>query len=134
MRAKGTLWIAESVASYLAIRAVEEVAPDLHPFLEAAFIEPASTHETPLPMLGELAAAGDGKAYSQLYEGAALWMALEELMEHHNPSEDFLSHLPRLLEEGFGSDGGTDKKALAELIGISYSQLSPVLEQYLGRG
>ena len=129
-----TLWIAESVASYLAVRAVEEVAPDLHPFLEAAFIEPASTHETPLPMLGELAAAGDGKAYSQLYEGAALWMALEEVMEHHNPSEDFLSHLPRLLEEGFGSDGGTDKKALAELIGISYSQLSPVLEQYLGSG
>lgn len=131
--AEGVLWIAESVASYLALKAVKQAVPHLYTVLESAFIEPASAHESTLPMLGKRAAAGDIQAYGQLYEGAAFWIALEAVMANHNPSEEFLSHLPRLLKEGFGPDGATNKRRLAKLMGSPHSELSPVLDQYLGR-
>lgn len=128
----GPLWIGESLASYLAIKAIRETAPELYPLVEDAFIAPGRALETPLPVLGERAAAGDGRAYMQVYTGAAFWMAIDEVMIRQGGHGSFLQALPDALARGFTPEGAPRPDEIAQVTGLAPETLNPILNRYLG--
>lgn len=134
LESSGSKWLDESLASYLAIKSVKEIAPELYPVLSDAFVEPGNALDTPLPVIGERAAAGDGHAYSQLYAGAAFWMTLDTAMSEEGRRRGLLTVLPRLLAEGFGPNGVPRREMIAEATNISDDALSLILDRYLGAG
>ncbi|MCY3941818.1 MAG: hypothetical protein OXG29_12160 [Gammaproteobacteria bacterium] len=128
----GPLWIGESLASYLAIKAIRETAPEIYSVVEEAFIAPGLAIETPLPVLGERAAAGDGHAYTQVYMGAAFWMAIDDAMVGQGGHGSFLQALPDALARGFTSGGAPRPKEIAQVTGLAPGTLNPILDRYLG--
>ena len=128
----GPLWIGESLASYLAIKAIRETAPELYSVVEEAFIAPGLALEAPLPVLGERAAAGDGQAYAQVYMGAAFWMAIDDAMVGQGGHGSFLQALPGALARGFTLGGAPRPDEIAQVTGLAPGTLSPILDRYLG--
>lgn len=129
---RGSLWISESLASFLAIKAVEDTAPELYPALANAFIEPGKALDTPLPVLGERAAADDGQAYMQLYVGAAFWKVIDTAMKELGHSEGLLRVVPELLARGFASGGAPRPDAIAQVTSLPPETLDPIFDRYLG--
>ena len=130
--ATAPLWIGESLASYLAIKAMKETAPELYPAVEDAFLAPGRALETPLPVLGERAAAGDGRAYMQVYMGAAFWMAIEEVMVRQGGYGSFLQALPDALARGFTPGGVPRPHEIAQVTGLAPETLNSIFNRYLG--
>lgn len=125
---RGVLWISESVASYLALRAIRDTSPELMPFLEEAFLRPGREPRRPLPDLGERARV-DPEAYAMLYSvGAAFWWAFDALLEESG------RHLPgvlrRLLAEGFDARGRPLPAAIAEIVGLRGDALRSLFARY----
>ena len=125
----GSLWINESLASYLAIKAIGNTSPEHYPLLADAFIEPGNALGAPLPVIGERAAAGDGQAYSQLYMGAAFWTAIDSAMIKQG---SLLPVLPEILARGFTPDGMPRRNEIAELTGLTAETLNRVLDPFFG--
>ena len=130
----GSKWLDESLASYLAIKSVKETSPPLYPVLFDAFVKPGNALDTPLPILGERAAAGDAHAYSQLYQGAAFWVALDTAMSDEGQRRGLLDVLPRLLAEGFDSDGVPRREMIGNVTKVSEDALNLILDRYLRTG
>lgn len=128
----GSLWIGESLASYLAIRAMKETAPEHYRVVEDAFIAPGRALETPLPVLGERAAAGDGQAYMQVYSGAAFWMAIDDAMARQGGPSRLLQVLADMLARGFASGGVPRPDEIGQATGLAPETLNPILNRYLG--
>ena len=128
----GSLWINESLATYLAIKAIMETAPEHYPVLADAFVEPGNALDTPLPVIGERAATGDGQAYSQLYMGAAFWMAIDAAMERQGGHGGLLHVLPEMIARVFAPGGTPRREEIAQVTGLTPEVLSPILDQYLG--
>ncbi len=128
----GPLWIGESLASYLAIKAMKETAPELYPVVDDAFIAPGLALEAPLPVLGERAAAGDGQAYMQLYTGAAFWMAIDDAVRKQGEHGGLLRVLPELIARGFAPGGAPRPDVIAEVTRLTPESLNPILNRYLG--
>ena len=126
--AKGVLWIAESVASYLALRAVQDSAPSLFPHLESALLVPGKEAAAPLQDLGARAEA-EGEAYAMLYSvGAAFWWDLDTLLRRQDVN--LLDVLPRLLANGFSPDGRPVADAIAGIVAVSANDVQSVLARY----
>ncbi|MCY3817564.1 MAG: hypothetical protein OXG59_14875 [Gammaproteobacteria bacterium] len=130
--APGPLWIGESLASYLAIKAMKETAPELYPVVDDAFIAPGLALEAPLPVLGEQADAGDGQAYVQVYMGAAFWMALDDAVRTQGVQGGFLRVLPELVARGFAPNGTPRPDVIAQVTRLTPESLYPILDRYLG--
>ena len=128
----GSLWIGESLASYLAIKAMKETAPEHYRVVEDAFIAPGRALETPLPVLGERAAAGDGQAYMQVYTGAAFWMAMDDAMVRQSGQGRFLEVLADMLARGFAPGGTPRPDEIGQVTGLAPETLKPILNRYLG--
>ena len=122
----------ESLASYLAIKAIRETAPELYSVVEEAFIAPGLALEAPLPVLGERAAAGDSQAYTQVYMGAAFWMAIDDAMVGQGGHGSFLQALPGALARGFTPGGAPRPDEIAQVTGFALGTLNPILDRYLG--
>ena len=125
------LWIGESLASYLAIKAMKETAPVLYPVVDDVFIAPGFALEAPLSVLGGRAEAGDGKAYMQLYMGAAFWMALDDAVGKQGVQGGFLRVLPELVARGFATDGSPRPDVIAQVTRLTRKSLNPILDRYL---
>ena len=125
----GSLWINESLATYLALKAIKEIAPEHYPILADAFIKPGKTLDTPLPVIGERAATGDGQAYSQLYMGAAFWMAIDAAMVRQG---GLLQVLPEMTARAFTPGGTLRREEMAQVTGLTPEALNAILDQYLG--
>ena len=128
----GSLWISESLASYLAIKAMKETAPEHYRVVEDAFIAPGRALETPLPVLGERAAAGDGQAYMQVYTGAAFWMAIDDAMVRQSGQGRFLQVLADMLARGFAPGGAPRPDEIGQVTGLAPETLMPILNRYFG--
>ena len=128
----GSLWISESLASYLAIKAMKETAPEHYRVVEDAFITPGRALETPLPVLGERAAAGDREAYMQVYTGAAFWMAIDDAMVRQSGQGRFLRVLADMLARGFAPGGAPRPDEIGQVTGLAPETLMPILGRYLG--
>lgn len=128
----GPLWIGESLASYLAIKAIRETAPELYPVVDDVFISSGRALETPLPVLGERAAAGDSQAYMQMYMGAVFWMAIDEVMVRQGGHGSFLQALPDVLARGFTPGGAPQPAEIAQVTGLAPETLNLILSRYLG--
>ena len=128
----GSLWINESLASYLALKAIKETAPEHYPVIADAFIEPGNKLETSLPVIGERAAAGDGQAYSQLYMGAAFWAAIDAAMVRQGTHGGLLEVLPKMIARALAPGGTLRREEIAEVTGLTSEALSPILDQFLG--
>ena len=128
----GALWIGESLASYLAIKAMKETAQELYPVVEEAFIVPGRTLETALPVLGERAAAGDGQAYMRVYTGAAFWMAIDDAMVRQGGQNRLLQVLPEILTRGFALGGAPRPDEIGQVTDLAPESLNPILNRYLG--
>ncbi|MCY3815329.1 MAG: hypothetical protein OXG59_03450 [Gammaproteobacteria bacterium] len=125
------LWIGESLASYLAIKAMKETSPELYPVVDDVFIAPGFALEAPLSVLGERADAGDGKAYMQLYMGAAFWMALDDAVGKQGVQGGFLRVLPELVARGFAPGGSPRPDVIAQVTRLTRESLNPILDRYL---
>ena len=130
--ATGPLWIGESLASYLAIKAMKETAPEFYPVVDDAFIAPGLALEAPLPVLGERAAAGDGQAYMQVYMGAAFWMAIDDAFQKEGVHGGLLRVLPELIARGFAPDGTPRLDVIAQVTRLTPDSLNPILNRFLG--
>lgn len=128
----GSLWIGESLASYLAIKAMKETAPEHYRVVEDAFIVPGRALETPLPVLGERAAAGDAQAYMQVYKGAAFWMAIDDAMVRQSGPGRFPEILADMLARGFAPGGAPRPDEIGQVTGLAPETLKPILNRYLG--
>ena len=128
----GVLWIDESLASFLAIKAVKETSPSLYPVLADAFMESGRRAEVSLSVLGERAAAGDGEAYAQIYQGAAFWQTLDDAMTKKGTPVGLLAVLPELLARVFSSTGNANLAEMEKITGLSESELSNILNTYVG--
>ena len=128
----GALWIGESLASYLAIKAMKETALELYPVVEEAFIVPGRALETALPVLGERAAAGDGQAYMRVYTGAAFWMAIDDAMVTQGGQNRLLQVLPEILTRGFALGGAPRPDEIGQVTDLAPESLNPILNRYLG--
>lgn len=128
----GSLWIGESLASYLAIKAMKETAQELYPVVEDTFIVPGIALDTPLPVLGERAVAGDGQAYMQVYMGAAFWMAIDDAMRKQGGHNAFLQILPELIARGFAPGGAPRSDEIAQVTSLTPESLDAILDRYLG--
>lgn len=126
--ASGALWIDESLASYLAVVAMREAAPQHYPTVANAFIETGRHPDVSLPVLGARAAAGDGVAYGRLYSGAAFWVALEEAMP---ASGSLLQQLPIVAAHGFDVEGQPLPGPLSRATGIPERELAEILDRFL---
>ena len=128
----GSLWMNESLASYLAIKAIQETSPEHYPLLADAFIEPGKALDSSLPVIGKRAAAGEYQAYSQLYMGAAFWEEIDFAMIKQGGQVGLLSVLRELLARGFSAGGAPSRKEIAEVTGLEHETLSKILDQYFG--
>ena len=128
----GMLWLNESLASFLAIKSVEQTSPDLFPILADAFVEPGNALQTPLPIISQRASAGDGQAYGQLYMGAAFWKGLDEAMLKAGCFEGLVPVLSELLALGLDPNGVLRPEVTAEITGIAQEELAEILGRYLG--
>lgn len=124
---RGVLWLSESVASYLALRAIRDTSPEMMPFLEETFLRPGREPRS-LPDLGERARV-DPEAYAMLYSvGAAFWWAFDALLAEsgrHLPAV-----LPHLLAEGFDPRGRPLPDTLAEIAGLPAGALRLLCARY----
>ena len=88
--------------------------------------------ETPLPVLGERAAAGAGQAYMQVYMGAAFWMAIDDAMVRQHGQSRLLQVLPEILSRGFALGGAPRPDEIGQVTGLAPESLNPILNRYLG--
>jgi len=125
------LWLSESLASYLSVRAIRESAPEYYPAVRRAFLD-LDGHPESLIALGSAAARGDQEAYGLLYSlGASFWMELESLVKRSGG--ELLSVLPAVVKRGFNESGHPIPSELAASAGVSHSELEPLLSGILGK-
>ena len=125
---RGVLWLAESVASYLALRAIRDTTSAAFPFLEGAFLEPGRAAGESLQDLGARAVT-DGEAYGMLYSvGAAFWWEFDALLKERG--RDLLDVLFRLLAEGFNARGRPNMEAISAIVGVRRKALQPLFAHY----
>ena len=126
----GSLWINESLATYLALKAIKETSREHYPVLADAFIAPGNALDTPLPLIGERAASGDGMAYSQLYMSAAFWMAIDAAMVSQDAHSGLLQVLPEMIARAFAPGGTPRREEIAQVTGLTPEALNAILDQY----
>ncbi len=127
---RGILWLSESVASYLALRAIRETAPAMMPVLAEAFLVRGRRAGRLLAELGEKAMEGDSEAYALIYAvGGAFWSEFDARMKESR--RDLLQLLPQLLAEGFGRAGHPDPQVFAAITGVPREVLRSMFERFV---